>query len=267
MIEILREAASEVQKVVQPIKGTKESGEFIKMGADGTPTVRIDDVAEMAAFDVLRGTNIPMVVLSEESGVERMGDNPEYICILDPVDGTQNAVCGIPFYSISIAIARYREGASMNDIEFGLVMNLETGDVFEAEKGKGARFNGEKINAKDERLDESTLCVYMQNDAEKLNRLLNGVKRVRSMGSVALELSHVAKGDYHGLVDLRNLLKVTDVAAGKLILEEADGVVMADGKGNALDPGIMDLKGISVVACSSEKMYKSVAELLGDGGH
>lgn len=262
MIETLREVASEVQKVVQPIKGTKESGEFIKMGADGMPTVKMDDVAEMAAFGVLEKSGIPMVVLSEESGVVRMGESPEYICVLDPVDGTLNAVCGIPFYSISIAIAPYRVDASMNDIELGLVMNLATGDTFEAEKGSGARFNGEKINAKDERLDESTLCVYMQNDTEKLSKLLNVAKRVRSMGSVALELCHVAKGDYHGLVDRRNLLKVTDVAAGKRILEEAGGVVMADGKGNALEPGIMDLKGISIVACSSEKLYKDVAELL-----
>jgi myo-inositol-1(or 4)-monophosphatase len=257
MIETLREVAAEVQKAVRPIKGTMESREVIKMGADGTPTMKMDDVAEMAAFDVLKGMDIPLVVLSEESGLVRMGDDPEYICVLDPVDGTHNAVRGIPFYSISIAIAPYRADASMNDIEFGLVMNLETGDVFEAELGKGARFNGERISTEDKRLDESTFCIYMRNDTEKLNRLLKGVKRIRNMGSVALELCHVAKGDYHGLVDLRNLLKVTDVAAGKLILEEAGGT-------STPETSILSLKGIPVVACSSEKLYKDVAKLLRD---
>lgn len=260
MIETLREVAAGVRKVVQPIKGAKEAREIIKMGADGTPTVKLDDVAEMAAFDVLRGIDIPLVVLSEESGLVRMGDDPEYICVLDPVDGTHNAVRGIPFYSISIAIAPYSDNATTKDIEFGLVMNLETGDVFEAQKGRGARFNGEKIKVEDKRLNESTFCIYMRNDIGKLNDLLREVKRIRNMGSVALELSHVAKGDYHGLVDLRNLLKVTDIAAGTLILEEAGGIFTPDSS-------MMDLEGISVVACSSEKLYKDVAALLGDGEH
>ena len=267
MIETLKEVAEEVQKVVKPIKGTIKSREVIKMGADGTPTVKMDDIAEIAALDVLRSTGISMVVLSEEAGTVTIGDDPEYICILDPVDGTLNAVHGIPFYSISIALAKYRENATAKDVEFGLVMNLETGDVFEAERGKGARFNGEPISTDDVGLNESTFCIYMRNDIEKLKRLLHGVKRIRNMGSVALELCHVAKGDYHGLVDLRNLLKVTDIAAGKLILEEAGGVVMANETGVVLESSIHELVGLSVVACSSEKLYKDVAGLLGDGEH
>jgi myo-inositol-1(or 4)-monophosphatase len=255
MIETLREVASEVQKAVQPIKDTREAGEVIKMGADGTPTVMLDDVAEKAALDVLRGTNIPMVVLSEEAGTVTMGDNPEYICVLDPVDGTHNAVHGIPFYSISIGLGKYKEDATTEDIELGLVMNLETGDVFEAEKGKGATFNGSRIKTEDKRLGDSTFCIYMRNDIERLSGLLRGVKRVRNMGSVALELCYIAKGDYHGLVDLRNLLKVIDIAAGKLILEEAGGICTPE-------TSILNLEGITVVACSSEKLYKDVAGLL-----
>lgn len=265
MIETLREVAVEVQKVVKPIKGTREAREVIKMGADGTPTVKMDDVAEKAAFDVLKKSGIPIVILSEESGVVTTESDPEYICVLDPVDGTHNAVRGIPFYSVSIAVAKYKENASAKDIELGLVMNLETGDVFEAEKGRGARFNGEHISTEDEKFDESTFCIYMRNDTKKLNKLLRGVKRIRNMGSVALELCHVAKGDYHGLVDLRNVLKVTDVAAGKVILEEAGGIVMSGRAESALDASILELKGIPVVACSSEKLYKDVSRLLEDG--
>lgn len=255
MIEILREAAAEVQKAVGPIAGTREAGEFIKMGADGTPTVVLDDVAEKAAFDVLRKSEVPMVVLSEEAGLVAIGGEPEYICVLDPLDGTYNAVHGIPFYSISIAIAPYREDATTNDIELGLVMNLENGDIFEAEKGKGASFNGRGIETVDRKLEDSTFSVYIRDDVEKLERLLGGAKRVRNMGSVALELCYVAKGDYHGLVDRRNLLKVTDVAAGKLIVEEAGGI-------STPDSSILGLDGIQVVACSSEILYKEVEKLI-----
>lgn len=263
MIGTLREVAAEVQKVVNPLAGTKEAGEFIKMGADGAPTVHMDDVAEKAAFDVLRRTEIPMVVLSEEAGKISLGDDPEYICVLDPVDGTYNAVRKIPVYSISIAIAKYREAASVNDLELGLVMNLVTGDLFEARKGWGASFNGMSMQTSaEERPDRGTFCIYMQNsDIGRLSGLLRSVKRIRTMGSVALELCHVAKGDYQGLVDLRKMLKVTDVAAGKLILEEAGGKI--SGGTGALDASILDLKGITVVACGNEILHNEVSGLLG----
>lgn len=261
MIEMLREVAAEVQKVARPLAGTTAAGEFIKMGADGTPTVRVDAVAEKAAFDVLNRNKVSMVVLSEEAGRVSIGDSPEYICVLDPIDGTYNAVRGIPFYALSIAVADYRENASVKDLEFGLVLNLATGDVFEAQKGKGATFNGENISTSmDKRLNKSTFCVYMRNDIERLNGFLKRVKRIRNMGSIALELCHVAKGDYHGLVDLRGALRVTDIAAGKLILEEAGGVI-SDG---AQDASILNLEGLSIVACGNEDLHRKALRCSND---
>ncbi len=57
--------------------------------------------------------------------------------------------------------------------------------------------------------------------SEKLRMLLDSVKRKRNMGSESQELCYVAKGNYQGLIDLPGSLKVTGIAAGKVILEEA----------------------------------------------
>ena len=64
--------------------------------------------------------------------------------LIDPVDGSRNAVSGIPFYCTSIAVA---DGNTVGDIELAYVVNLINGDEFWAEKGKGAFLNGERITA------------------------------------------------------------------------------------------------------------------------
>ena len=61
--------------------------------------------------------------------------------MLDPVDGTRNAYRGIPFYSVSLAIGT----SKISDIEYGIVKNIPTGDVFTAEKHHGAFLNNARI--------------------------------------------------------------------------------------------------------------------------
>jgi myo-inositol-1(or 4)-monophosphatase len=51
------------------------------------------------------------------------------------------------------------------------------------------------------------------------------VRRIRTLGSASLEMALVASGRLDAFVDLRGMMRVVDVAAGKLILEEAGGTV------------------------------------------
>ena len=59
------------------------------------------------------------------------------------------------------------------------------------------------------------------------------VRRIRTLGSTSLEMALVASGKLDAFVDLRGMMRVVDVAAGKIILEEAGGMV-TDALGNAL---------------------------------
>ena len=91
------------------------------MGADGTPTQWIDRYAEDIVLDTVADTKIN--ILSEERGyIDNGGD---YTLILDPIDGTRNAIHNIPFYAISLAIGKEKLG----DVQYGLVRNIPTGDT------------------------------------------------------------------------------------------------------------------------------------------
>ncbi len=63
---------------------------------------------------------------------------PKFIFLIDPIDGTSNAIKEIPAYGISIAVANVPDDrlATLNDVELGFISNFGNGNFFEAEKGK-----------------------------------------------------------------------------------------------------------------------------------
>lgn len=226
-----KKIAGAVREATKGLVGTNDAGLVLYTGADGTPTKLIDDVAEKAIFEVLDKENSPFRIISEEAGEKIIGRSPEFSIIIDPIDGTYNASMGIPFYSVSLAIA----SADLNDILFGYVENLATGDVFYAETGKGAYFNETKLKIS-EKSDIRKFCIsiygYRHNIRSAAN-LSEHVRRIRSLGSVALDLCYVAAGKIDAFADVRGTMRMTDIAAGKLIVEEAGGIV-TDGNGDSL---------------------------------
>lgn len=129
--------AEQVEKAVAPLVGTPDAGEIIKMGADGTPTKLIDLVAEDEAIGVLENTDRPVTIISEEIGILHINqeppDEPRIIFVVDPLDGTSNAIRNIPFYGISVAVAEYIPGGdlpSLNNVVMGFVKNFATEDLY-----------------------------------------------------------------------------------------------------------------------------------------
>jgi myo-inositol-1(or 4)-monophosphatase len=91
------------------------------------------------------------------------------------------------------------------------------------------------------------------------------VRRIRTLGSTSLEMALVASGKLDAFVDLRGMLRVVDVAAGKLILEEAGGTITdAVGKPLHLDGNMWqrtDLIG------SNGLLHEELLQLIGGGGN
>ena len=78
-----------------------ELAETVAMGADGTATMRIDDIVERAILDVAARHRVN--VLSEEVGFVDHGS--AYTMVLDPLDGSANAAADVPLSCFSAAIA------------------------------------------------------------------------------------------------------------------------------------------------------------------
>jgi myo-inositol-1(or 4)-monophosphatase len=214
------EIATLVEERTLDLVGRSAGGTFVKMGADGTPTKEIDQVAEDVIVDYLLENDLCDRIISEERGKVQAGSGDRTV-FLDPIDGTFNAVSGIPFYSVSLA---YAEGGEFLE---GYVKDLAHQETFSATKGSGAFLNGTRVHvASTEYLEESSISVY----GRKFNpgtvlKLGQKIRRWRLLGASSLEICYVACGRIDGFVDVRETLRVTDAAAGMIICEEAGGVV------------------------------------------
>lgn len=263
-----KQIMQEVKEAVTPLVGERNAGEVVKMGADGTPTKLIDQAAEEKVIEVLKSTGRPLVLVSEEIGRVEIGTGlPEVIFVVDPLDGTTNAVKNIPAYGISLAIAEINDpdrAMTIDDIELGFVENFATGDVYHAMKGVGAKLNGKTITTSPKTdVSHSSVGAYIYRASmERVDKLCKTVRRMRILGAVALELCYVADGTYDAFLDLRGNLRILDISAAKLILEEAGGLT-SDENHQPLKGELNVLDRTSIIASGNSEFHRELLKLIG----
>ncbi|MDT8445397.1 MAG: inositol monophosphatase family protein [bacterium] len=170
----------------------------------------------------------------EETG---HSDNQKLRWIIDPIDGTHSFVRGQYFWGLSVALERDGE------LELAAVYAPKLGDLYLAEKGKGAYKNGEPIHcSKTADLSEAMIstgfaCLragLADNNLPRFGRIALATMGHRRFGSAALDLCLVADGQ----VDLfwEQELNLYDVAAGVLIAKEAGASITNFAGEDRLDP-------------------------------
>jgi fructose-1,6-bisphosphatase/inositol monophosphatase family enzyme len=168
--------------------------------------------------------------------------------VLDPIDGTRNAYRGIPFFAISIAVGK----SKISDVEYGIVKNIPTGDIFTAEKKHGAFYNGRRIGVPELPDKEPLSSLALGKNYDKCTLKLAKRDKVRSLGAASLEMCMVAIGALDFYVIGKEYLRVVDIAASTLILREAGGIV-TNIIGEELDmPLNLDERTSVVAACNMD---------------
>lgn len=214
---------------------SKEGGTVpIGKGAGGDKTFPVDKWAEdiiVAALEKAHRAGENFTLISEELGIRKFGEG-EKIVLVDPVDGSNNAKSGVPFFSTSLALLN---GDTLAGLAVGYVINLAVGDEFWAVRGRGAQKNGARITTSP--LQGITILAYEASnpatDIPRIMPLIAQTKRTRCFGSTALDLAYLASGALSVFVTA-TASRAFDYAAGMLILEEADGVI-TDLEGTSLD--------------------------------
>lgn len=163
--------------------------------------------------------------IAEESG-GRKGN--EYTWIIDPLDGTNNFASGIPYFCISIALARNGQ------LLCSAVFDPTRKDLFYAEKGKGAFLNGRKLHvSRRSKLEEFTVVSSMRSGLKKEESwrvkqkrfadLYKSIRSIRLFGASELDLSYTAAGRLEAFIAYHTT--PWDAAAGALLVREAKGIV------------------------------------------
>jgi len=184
--------------------------------------------------------------------------------IFDPLDGSSNFSRGVPFYCTSAAVA---DGEGLAGVGWAAVRNLVTGDVYYAERGKGATKNGKRIMTSGvSELRKAIVAVDVSRAGvptiTRLAPLISDVRREVHMGANALELCLVAEGATDAFVDIRGSMRIVDLAAAYLIAREAGGVVTSPDGAELAVP--LDLKArFSYLASANRALHEAILEKLG----
>lgn len=235
-IEFLKQLGLKVFEDVNPLLGTKAAGRKLERGAGGDISMHIDIIAEEIVIKTLEQAGLDLLLISEEVGEKFIGNKEKALqnqqkVIVDPVDGSNNSIRGIPFSCVSIA---YAVGNSLDDILKAVIVDLNTKDIYWAVKGKGAYLNDEEIHVSENNIsdeciieidyDPDTVC----DDFTRYKSILEKIYRTRVMGSNALSFCLLAKGAIDAFLDMRPSNRLMDIAAGYLIVKEAGGKVFSN---------------------------------------
>ncbi|HET6515061.1 MAG TPA: inositol monophosphatase family protein [Thermodesulfovibrionales bacterium] len=228
-------------------------------GAAGDKTFPIDKLAEDIIIAELESSGQAFSIVSEEAGLKEIKGGGNKV-LIDPIDGSKNAISGIPFYCTSIAIAT---GDTIGSIVAASVVNLITGDEFLAEKGRGAFLNGERISTQKD--EEFRLVAYEAQapaqDIPKIMPLLARSHKTRCLGATALDLAYLARGSVSVFVS-SFLSRSFDFGGGWLLVREAGGI-FTDLDGKAVDAIVLDLKKSSPLLVSgNERLHDKALRLL-----
>lgn len=230
LFSILEETGRYIAEKVQNLS-YENASKILRVGADGTPTRQIDHDCEKIFIDMMNENEVPYSIMSEEVGYIGKGEGP--VLLVDPLDGTTNALNGIPYYSLSVGLVEN----DIRSVSSAFIMNLSDRTVYTAVKGQGAYSNGDKITAA--RRSGIYVINYGKGADSFLQSLLSRAYKYRKFGSTALDLCLLASGSVDAVFSIgpgsspRNF----DVAAGILIAEEA-GAYVSDIEGNPYNLGM-----------------------------
>lgn len=260
-LHLCRMCVSDIESVLAELPTRVEREPVLRAGEGGDDTTAIDAAAEDAVVTRLEAHGGDFTLVSEELGERVFGSGGALRVIVDPIDGSVNAKRGIPYFSLSLAVAG---GPTMSDVTFGYVYDFGAREEWVAERGRGARLNDRPLEGpppKDpiEILSfEGTTTAYIAASAPAMHGV---AKRLRVMGSLALSLCHLAAGRVDAVCSLKPARSIDIAAAQLLVRERGYAIELFEDPPFATAP--LDLEGRSrVVAAGTADLCERLASAL-----
>jgi len=218
-LSLCRACVADIEAILEHLPTRDEREPVLRSGEGGDDTTAIDAACEDAVVTRLEALGESFVLVSEELGERRFGDGGPRRVVVDPIDGSINAKRGIPYFSLSIAVA---EDRTMDDVTFGFVHDFGSGEEWTATRGGGATLNGVPLTGPGPKPTIEILAfegTTTRAIAERAPAMAEVATRLRVMGSLALSLCHLAAGRLDGVCCLKPARSI-DIAAAQLLVRE-----------------------------------------------
>jgi myo-inositol-1(or 4)-monophosphatase len=292
--DVAIELATSLREEVAPELGRHSGREHAGAGAGGDVTFAIDERAEAFMERFLAERAPEVAFYSEDRGLVSPGGSPEWVLVVDPIDGTRPAMAGFEAACVSVAAAPLGDGRpTFADVRLGCIVEIKSGRAFVAERGKGI----EPAPALSANTDVARMFwAYglrgrpVRRVAEVLGDLIDASSvggGTFDLGSATYDMTRVVTGQLDAYIEpgSRMIADVPgvreeferigdgvvlnnspyDLAAAVLVCEEA-GAVVTDAYGESLGPREIlgsgaDFQLSCITACTPELHTRIVAEL------
>lgn len=303
IFELVVDLSAAIRDRIRPQLGSFAARSHAGTAVGGDVTFGIDEVAEDFLVEYLedRGANVAMY--SEDRGLLKFGE-PEYVLIVDPVDGTRPAAAGLECAMVSIAVAEMKPEPLMGDVVFGCLREIKNGDLFTARRGGGVNITDAEGRPIEVRLSGNTdlsrlfwTIGFRGRPARVLIEALGDLVDASSvdgavfdLGSATYSITRVLTGQLDAYIDVGPMMieevpeveglfaevgkgailnnSPHDLAAAALICSEAGGV-FSDGRGASLAGrpllGSDHSYQMACVAAANPELHRAIIEAVDAG--
>jgi myo-inositol-1(or 4)-monophosphatase len=298
MRELVRELSLALRDCVLPNLGShagRAHGD--ELGGGGDVTFAIDAEAEDLLRTFLAERAPDVAFYSEDQGLVAP-DGASTVLIVDPIDGTRPAMAGLESCCVSIAAAPLRDGVTMGEVTVGCVVEIPSGTVFLAERGKGLVEGPPVVLSANEQIDRMFWTYgFRGRPARIATEVIGDLIDASSvgggtfeLGSAAFDMTRLLTGQCDAYVEPgpRIIADVPatrtefervgggsilnnspyDLAAAALLLEEA-GAIVTDAYGNSLTDRELLGSGadfqMSIVCSSNDTLHGRILEQIDRG--
>lgn len=226
--------------------------------ASKSSAVDLASSADSEAEDALRdslGRLVPEAgFVGEESfdstAWESNAERPALAWVVDPLDGTSNFLCGLPIWSVSVALCEVDAAGKLVPF-IGVISAPLLGRLWISRRSHGAWLGEKRLQVRAEPpgggMHNAMFATGFPYDVaeghawsniEQYSRMQKRFQKIRRMGSAAIDCAFVAEGVFDAMWEFK--LKPWDVCAGLLLLNEA-GALTCRLDGSTYTPGDLDM--------------------------
>jgi myo-inositol-1(or 4)-monophosphatase len=262
LFRLLVRIAIDASKFARERSDDQSMSRILSKNPAGDITRRIDRMIENYVYDAIKQSGINALIITEESGMLYTSrETPEYIILLDPLDGSINYIANVPYCSVSIAALLYKESVSVDDIAVGVVSEIFRDKYYSFIKGVNAYIDGEPASKYIVDIRDAILVYFEEPDL--IGRIYKiwlklDKPKIRSLGSASLDIIYTSIGRFKAFIDLRGRLRNVDVAAAIGFAREV-GAHIADDKGRHVEIPLDRLSNIGSIVVTRSK---EIVELL-----
>ncbi len=258
---VIESAFTRLFEEISKVRSDAKMRSAIGKGASGDTTHVIDALAEKLLIDSFRKVLPGCTIISEEVGIVK-GASDAPIVLMDPIDGSTNAIRGVPVFCASAGIL---EGRMFGEMKASGVVDLVSGEMITGDKG--AFLNGKKQKLSNvENISEALVSFELKvrverpkEIMEKMYSLVSQTKYPRMLGSAALEIAYVAIGRTDAYVAPGKQLRNYDCLPSIFLVKSAGGFTQGVGQDlGSID--VMSKERVSFVVAGNKKLGQTIAD-------